>query len=67
MEVRSIDSVTLTGEQFLTGEVQGKPVTLAIVLGSVTAGMTPVVATCESIAFQSQMVTLELGIQSRWR
>ena len=29
MEVRSIDSVTLTGEQFLTGEVQGKPVMLA--------------------------------------
>src|SRR3989441_2349260 len=29
MEVRSIDSVTLTGEQFLTGEVHGKPVALA--------------------------------------
>jgi len=29
MEVRSIDSVTLTGEQFLTGDTKGKPVVLA--------------------------------------
>lgn len=29
MEVRSIDSVTLTGEQFLTGDANGKPVVLA--------------------------------------
>src|SRR2546428_3421480 len=29
MEVRSIDSVTLTGEQFLTGDTKGKPVMLA--------------------------------------
>jgi dienelactone hydrolase len=28
MEVRSIDSVTLTGEQFLTGDTKGKPVML---------------------------------------
>ena len=37
----------------------GKPITLTIFLGGVTAGMTPVVATCESIAFQVQTVTLE--------
>jgi TonB family protein len=37
----------------------GKPVTLTIVLGGVTIGTTPVVATCESIAFQPQTVTLE--------
>ncbi|HKO31834.1 MAG TPA: energy transducer TonB [Nitrospiraceae bacterium] len=37
----------------------GKPVTLTIVLGGVTTGTTPVVATCESIAFQAQTVTLE--------
>ena len=29
MEVRSIDSMTLTGEQFLTGDASGKPVMLA--------------------------------------
>jgi TonB family protein len=37
----------------------GKPVTLTIVLGGVTTGTIPVVATCESIAFQAQTVTLE--------
>jgi len=37
----------------------GKPVTLTIFLGGVTAGITPVVATCESVAFQTQTVTLE--------
>ena len=42
----------------------GKPVTLTIVLGGVTAGMTPVVATCESIAFQAQTVTLEPEVES---
>jgi len=41
-----------------------KPVTLTIVLGGVTAGMTPVVATCESIAFQAQTVTLEPEVES---
>ncbi len=43
----------------------GKPVTLTIVLGGVTAGMTPVVATCESIAFQTQTVTLEPNAEAR--
>ena len=43
-----------------TGDPQtGKPVTLTIVLGGVPEGMTPVVATCESIVFQAQTVTLE--------
>jgi TonB family protein len=42
----------------------GKPVTLTIFLGGVTTGMTPVVATCESIAFQAQTVTLELDTES---
>ncbi len=42
----------------------GKPVTLTIFLGGVTAGTTPVVATCESIVFQAQTVTLELDAES---
>ena len=42
----------------------GKPVTLTIVLGGVTAGMTPVVATCESIVFQAHTVTLEPDAES---
>ena len=37
----------------------GKPVMLTIFLGGVIPGNTPVVATCESIAFQAQTVTLE--------
>ena len=43
-----------------TGDPQtGKPVTLTIFLGGVPSGRTPVVATCESVAFQAQTVTLE--------
>jgi len=42
----------------------GKPVTLTIFLGGVAAAMTPVVATCESIAFQAQTVTLEPDTES---
>ena len=42
----------------------GKPVTLTIVLGGVPAGITPVVATCESIMFQAQTVTLEPDTES---
>ena len=37
----------------------GKPVTLTIFLRGVTSGTTPVVVTCESIAFQAQRVTLD--------
>ena len=42
----------------------GKPVTLTIVLGGVTAGTTPVVATSESVVFQTQTVTLEPDAES---
>ncbi len=42
----------------------GKPITLTIVLGGVTTGTLPVVATCESIAFQAQTVTLEPDAES---
>jgi TonB family protein len=42
----------------------GKPVTLTIFLGGVTVGTTPVVATCESIVFQAQTVTLEPNAES---
>ena len=43
----------------------GKSATLTIVLGGETAGMTSVVATCESIAFQTQTVTLEPNAEAR--
>jgi TonB family protein len=43
----------------------GKPVTLTIFLGGETAAMTSVVATCESIAFQTQTVTLEPNAEAR--
>lgn len=42
----------------------GKPVTLTIVLGGMPAGLTSIVATCESIAFQAQTVTLESDADS---
>jgi TonB family protein len=42
----------------------GKSVTLTIFLGGVAAGMTPVVATSESIMFQTQTVTLEPDAES---
>jgi hypothetical protein len=41
-----------------------KPVTLTIVLGGMTAGTTPVVATSESVVFQTQTVTLEPDAES---
>ena len=48
-----------------TGDPQtGKPVTLTIVLGGVPVGTTPVVATCESVMFQAQTVTLEPDAES---
>ena len=47
------------------GDLQtGKPVTLTIFLGGVKEDMTPVVAICESIAFQSQTVTLKPDAES---
>ena len=42
----------------------GKPVALTIFLRGVTADMTPVAATCESIAFQTQTVRLEPDAES---
>jgi TonB family protein len=42
----------------------GKPVTLTIFLGGVTAGMVPVVAICESNIFQAQTVVLEPDAES---
>ncbi len=42
-----------------------KPVTLTISLGGKTADMKSVVATCESIAFQTQTVTLEPNAEAR--
>ena len=42
----------------------GKPVTLTIVLGGIISGTTPVVAICESMAFQAQTVTLEPDAES---
>ncbi len=43
----------------------GKPVTLTISLGGETADMKSVVATCESIAFQTQTVTLAPNAEAR--
>jgi len=43
----------------------GKSAMLTIVLGGETAGMTSVVAICESIAFQTQTVTLEPNAAAR--
>ena len=43
----------------------GKPVTLTIFLGGEIADMTSVVAICESIAFQTQTVTLEPNAEAR--
>ena len=42
----------------------GKPVTLTIVFRGVISGNTPVVAICESIAFEAQTVTLEPDAES---
>jgi TonB family protein len=52
-------------EQDSQGELQtGKPLTLAIILGGVAQGPIPIVATCESILFESQTVTLEPDAES---
>jgi len=42
----------------------GKPVTLTMFLRGVPSGTSPVVATCESIAFRGQTVTLEPDTES---
>jgi TonB family protein len=52
-------------EQDSTGDLQtGKPLTLVITLGGVPQGSTPIVATCESILFEPQTVTLEPDAES---
>jgi TonB family protein len=52
-------------EQDATGDLQnGKPLTLVITLGGVPQGPTPIVATCESILFEPQTVTLEPDAES---
>ena len=48
----------------MEGLQTGKPVTLSIVLGGMTTGANPVVATCESTVFQSHTVTLEPDAES---
>lgn len=47
------------------GLQNGKPVSLTIYLGGVTAGTKPVVATCESLVFHTQTVTLEPDAESK--
>lgn len=52
-------------EQDSNGDLQtGKPLTLVIILGGVAPGPIPIVATCESILFESQTVTLEPETES---
>lgn len=47
-------------EQDSSGDLQtGKPLTLAITLGGVPQGAVPIVALCESILFEPQIITLE--------
>jgi TonB family protein len=55
----------LSQAESMTSPQTGKSATLTIVLGGETAGMTSVVATCESIAFQTQTVTLEPDAASK--
>lgn len=47
-------------QQDASGDLQtGKPVALVITLGGVTQGTVPIVALCESILFEPQLITLE--------
>jgi TonB family protein len=47
-------------EQDSDGDLQtGKPLSLVITLGGVTAGPVPIIALCESILFEPQIITLE--------
>lgn len=47
-------------QQDASGDLQtGKPVALVITLGGVTQGTGPIVALCESILFEPQLITLE--------
>src|SRR5512139_1595643 len=43
-----------------SGEIQvGKPVELSLAIGGVAQGSAPLVAICESVLFERQLVTLE--------
>ena len=47
-------------QQDSDGDLQtGKPLTLLITLGGVTSGPVPIIALCESILFEPQIITLE--------
>jgi TonB family protein len=47
-------------QEDVSGDLQtGKTVTLSITLGGVTQGAVPIVALCESILFEPQLITLE--------
>ena len=47
-------------QQDASGDLQtGKPVALVITFGGVTQGTGPIVALCESILFEPQLITLE--------
>ncbi|NWF72738.1 MAG: hypothetical protein HXY51_06785 [Nitrospirae bacterium] len=70
-QTASSSGLTKRWVQFELGQAEsigdpqpGKPFTLTIFLRGVTSGTTPVVAICESIAFQGQTVTLEPDAES---
>jgi TonB family protein len=48
-----------------SGDLQtGKPLTLSITLGGVSQGAVPIVALCESILFERQLITLEPDVDT---
>jgi TonB family protein len=52
-------------QQDSDGDLQtGKPLTLMITLGGVAPGTVPIVALCESILFEPQIITLEADAES---
>lgn len=52
-------------QQDFTGDLQaGKPLTLSLILEGVARGTVPIVASCESILFKPQTVTLEPDAES---
>ena len=59
--VRSVAGPALNSiQQDASGDLQtGKPVALVITFGGVTQGTGPIVALCESILFEPQLITLE--------
>ena len=55
----------LSDAEWMGDPQTGKPVTLTIFLRGVPSGTTPVVATCESVAFRGQTVVLEPDSESK--